>query len=91
MDSFEQDKSPYGVYNLAGNVSEWVADWFGEDFYRASPARNPKGPSSGDWRVIRGGSWFGGPVTVRSAYREMRVSSRRDNDIGFRCAQDLPQ
>lgn len=91
VDSFEQDKSPYGVYNLAGNVSEWVADWFGEDFYRASPARNPKGPSSGDWRVIRGGSRFGGPVTVRSAYREMRVSSRRDNDIGFRCAQDLPQ
>lgn len=55
--SFEQGKSPYGAYDMAGNVWEWTSDWYGEDFYGKSPARNPTGPSSGQYRVLRGGSW----------------------------------
>jgi formylglycine-generating enzyme required for sulfatase activity len=67
--SFEQGKSPYGAYDMAGNVWEWTADWYDEHYYGKSPERNPKGPSSAEYRVIRGGSWLLAPVPVRSAYR----------------------
>ena len=89
--SFEKDKSPYGVYDMAGNVSEWTADWFDYAYYRKSPSRNPKGPSSGQERMVRGGSWGNGPVLVRSAYRSRYTPpAKRLDNIGFRCAQDAP-
>lgn len=53
--SFEQGKSPYGAYDMAGNVWEWTADWYDEQYYGKSRERNPKGPSSGQYRVLRGG------------------------------------
>ncbi len=49
--------SPYGVFDLIGSVSEWVKDWYAEDFYQASPARDPQGPLRGSFRVLRGGEW----------------------------------
>src|SRR5574341_377459 len=52
--TFPEGRSPYGVYDMAGNVSEWVADWVGSEFYHASPDRNPKGPDSGEKRALRG-------------------------------------
>ncbi|MDF0666640.1 MAG: SUMF1/EgtB/PvdO family nonheme iron enzyme [Nitrospira sp.] len=89
--SFEEGKSSYGVYDMAGNVWEWVADWYDGTYYGNRPARNPKGPSSGQYRVLRGGSWSGGPASVLSVYRSRLTPMARSGDLGFRCAQDIPK
>lgn len=89
--SFEKGKSPYGVYDMAGNVWEWVADWYDANHYSKSPKQNPRGPSSGEYRVIRGGSWYNAPVNVRSALRYWDSPTLRYGNIGFRCAQDIPK
>ena len=75
---------------MTGNVSEWTADWYDEDYYRTSPERNPKGPSSSNYRVLRGGSWANQPVFVRSAARDRVPPAARGDTLGFRCAQDVP-
>jgi formylglycine-generating enzyme required for sulfatase activity len=85
--SYEVGKSPYGVYDLAGNVQEWVADWYSEDYYGSSPGRNPTGPSEGQNKVLRGGSWFDTPQHVRSALRFGDTPMSRGADVGFRCAK----
>jgi len=84
--SFEAGKSPYGIYDMAGNVWEWVGDWFDQDYYKASPSQNPTGPPRGESKVIRGGSWGSGPESLRSAVRETHVTSFRGFGTGFRCA-----
>ena len=79
--------SPYGALDMAGNVWDWVNDWYDENYYRNSPSENPPGPSSGQYRVLRGGSWYGGGDSVRATVRNGGGSSFKDNDIGFRCAR----
>jgi formylglycine-generating enzyme required for sulfatase activity len=85
--SYESGKSPYGIYDLAGNVWEWVADWYDATYYQNSPLENPLGPSSGQKRVLRGGAWNVSNVGARSAYRGGEDPMYLDFFIGFRCSR----
>ncbi len=86
--TFEDGKSPYGIYDLAGNVSEWVSDWYDYgNYYKNSPGQNPKGPTTGDFKVIRGGSWNSDPQFLRTASRYANWPTVQDDNNGFRCAK----
>ncbi|RMH02976.1 MAG: formylglycine-generating enzyme family protein [Nitrospirae bacterium] len=87
---YEKGKSPYGVYDMAGNVWEWVADWYDPTYYQKSPRRNPKGPASGTHRVLRGSGWNVETPMVRIFTRVKSHPLNRDHATGFRCAADAP-
>jgi formylglycine-generating enzyme required for sulfatase activity len=85
--SHPKGASPYAIHDLAGNVWEWVADWFSDRFPRAE-LRNPKGPASGTAKVLRGGGWYDPPERLTATKRTHAEAEHRDDSIGFRCAQD---
>jgi formylglycine-generating enzyme required for sulfatase activity len=86
--SHANDRSPFGIFDLAGNVTEWVADWFSESFPEGD-VRNPKGPDSGSGKVLRGASWYEPAERLGVTKRWHANPSSRNDGIGFRCARDV--
>ncbi|MFO0775837.1 MAG: SUMF1/EgtB/PvdO family nonheme iron enzyme [Nitrospiraceae bacterium] len=90
VDSGEEGQSVFGVRHLSGNVAEWVQDWFGIDYYAVMPERNPKGPTTGRYKSLRGGSWKSKPNMLRAATRSGASPDHRAPTVGFRCAGTTP-
>ena len=89
-DSLPGGATPEGVHHTAGNVAEWVQDWYDPGYYAASDAANPRGPSAGDYRVVRGGSWNQLADEIRPTARAYHNPDKGTGQIGFRCASDAP-
>jgi len=89
--SFDAGKSAYGVFDLSGNVAEWVHDWHFPEYYLFSPKDNPQGPDKGQYKVIRGGNWRNNANDVRLTYRNATVPGLRSQAIGFRCVRDAAE
>ncbi len=87
--AYESDKSPYGLYDMAGNAREWIQDGYGESYYQHAPARDPQGPPLGDMKVLRGSSWNDSHISGRVSARMKMFSNYRDTTIGFRCARSM--
>lgn len=83
----EDGKSPYGIYDMAGNAWEWVSDWYDHDYYKNSPSQNPAGPSSAKFKVLRGGSWSNTQDDLRSANPYIYEPASQYHNVGFRCAK----
>jgi formylglycine-generating enzyme required for sulfatase activity len=83
--SYPAGASPYGLQDLAGNVLEWVQDWYDKDYYRRSPERNPVNTTPSEERVLRGGAWDNLPAILRAAARGRLAPSDRRTNLGFRC------
>jgi formylglycine-generating enzyme required for sulfatase activity len=85
--SYPTGASLYGALDMAGNVWEWVADWHDPNYYSHSPLRDPQGPSSGLYKVLRGGSWDNGMADARAANRDFGVPAYYYAHLGFRCVK----
>ncbi|HET9846747.1 MAG TPA: formylglycine-generating enzyme family protein [Nitrospira sp.] len=88
VDKYDNGVSPYGVFQMAGNVAEWTADWYDPHYYKTAPDRNPKGPEKGTQRAFRGGGWIDSTPSVRPAQRNGTDPNTKMNWLGFRCARD---
>jgi eukaryotic-like serine/threonine-protein kinase len=84
--AFPQGMSPFEVYDMAGNVNEWVADFYGENYYSVSPASNPKGPEISNLHVLRGGAAYLRAWYARASHRAADWPKSNYPNLGFRCA-----
>lgn len=75
---------PGGLYDMFGNVAEWVQDWYARDYYAQSPVDDPQGPETGSYRVYRGGCWFDPAKNLRAAYRGFDLPANKVYNVGFR-------
>jgi len=86
--SFPQAVSPYGLFDMSGNVAEWVEDWYDPNYYKGAPLSNPTGPERGAIKSMRGGSWLKPAVSLRTSDRDWGTMDSRPSGTGFRCAKD---
>lgn len=87
--NYIEGASPYGAMDMAGNVSEWVNDWFSDTYYEVSPFTNPQGPESAEYRVVKGGNW--GTWVDSTSSRIRTVTYHTSDTVGFRCARSVPE
>ena len=88
--SFVDGRSPIGAYDMAGNVMEWVSDWYDPRYYESSTDTNPLGPAEGDFKAIRGGSWLSPADDLRVVTRSSYDPTVKRDNLGFRCAMTAP-
>ncbi|MBX3235030.1 MAG: SUMF1/EgtB/PvdO family nonheme iron enzyme [Nitrospiraceae bacterium] len=89
--SFPESVSPYGLFDMAGNVAEWVQDWYNPNYYRTGPLTDPPGPERGAIKSMRGGSWLKPAVSLRTSDRDWGTMDSRPSGTGIRCARDSYQ
>ena len=87
----QKHPNAWGMYDMSGNVWEWCQDWFDENYYSRSPAQDPVGPESGTSRVVRGGSWYNYPKSMRSSSRFGFRPDKGNHYIGFRVVREVNQ
>jgi len=86
--SFPESVSPYGLHDMAGNVAEWVQDWYNPNYYNDAPLSDPQGPPRGAIKAMRGGSWLKPAISLRTSDRDWGTMDSRPSGTGFRCAKD---
>ena len=86
----QKKPNSFGLHDMSGNVAEWCADWYGPDYYTESPFENPRGPSSGTSRALRGGTAYHDATRIRITYRGMQRPDFAHSGNGFRPVRDLP-